>query len=180
MEKRKSKYKLGIVICKNCNIEFEKPLKEITRSDKIGRLHYCSRTCSGKGNFVNFGDKKFDLTILGYERFSDEFSVYRYHYRNIKKRNQIVDVSMDDLKNQWEKQNGICEFSGIKLILSSHTKIQKNPIYSASLDRIDNSKGYIKGNIRWVSRAINWMKNSMTDEMVNELITLIIKNKKGS
>ena len=51
---------------------------------------------------------------------------------------------------------------------------------TASLDRIDNSKGYIKGNIRWVSRSINYMKNDMSDDMVNELIDLIVKNKKGS
>jgi hypothetical protein len=62
--------------------------------------------------------------------------------------------------------------------LSSYTKIEKNPIYTASLDRIDSSKGYIKGNIRWVSRAINWMKNNMDDIMVWELIDILIKNKK--
>jgi len=89
-------------------------------------------------------------------------------------------VNIEDLKSQWEIQNGICEFTGVNLILSSYSKISKNPIYAASLDRIDNSKGYIKGNIRWVSRAINWMKNSMSDNMLNELIGLIIENKKGS
>ena len=84
------------------------------------------------------------------------------------------------MKEQWEKQNGICEFSGINLILSSYKKIDKSLIYAASLDRIDSSKGYIKGNIRWVSRSINYMKNTMSDDMVNELIDLIVKNKKGS
>lgn len=180
MDKKKLKYKMGIAICKNCNIEFEKPLKEIRRNEKLNRPNFCTRTCVGKHNLKNFGDKKFDLTKLGYKRFGDEYTIYRYHFRNIKKRNQTIDVSIDDLKEQWELQNGICEFSGVKLILSSHTKIQKNPIYAASLDRIDNSKGYIKGNIRWVSRAMNWMKNTMTDDMVNELINIIIKNKKGS
>ena len=45
---------------------------------------------------------------------------------------------------------------------------QKNPIYSTSLDRIDSKMGYIKGNVRWVSRAINWMKNDMDDNYVHE------------
>ena len=180
MEKRKSKYKMGKCTCKNCGIEFQKPLTEIRRNEKLSRPNFCTRTCVGKHNIKNFGDKKFDLTTLGYKRFADEYSKFRYHFRNIKKRNQPIDVNIEDLKSQWEIQNGICEFTGVNLILSSYSKISKNPIYAASLDRIDNSKGYIKGNIRWVSRAINWMKNSMSDNMLNELIGLIIENKKGS
>lgn len=169
---------MGKCTCKNCGIEFEKPLTEIRRNEKLNRPNFCTRTCVGKHNIKNLGDKKFDLTTLGYKRLPDEYSKFRYHFRNIKKRNQIIDVSIDDLKTQWEIQNGICEFTGVNLTLSSYSKISKNPIYAASLDRIDNSKGYIKGNIRWVSRAINWMKNNMSDDMVYELIGLIVKNKK--
>lgn len=172
--------KLGKCICKSCDVEFEKPLTEIRRSEKYGRHHFCSRACAGKFNIKNFGDNRSSYQIKQHSnnRISD-YTKFKYHYRNILKRNQIVDVDIVDLKEQWDKQNGICVFSGVKLEISSYSKIKKNPIYSASLDRIDSSKGYVKGNIRWVSRAINWMKNDMTDEMVNELITLIIENKKS-
>ena len=86
-------------------------------------------------------------------------------------------TTREDLRNIWELQNGICFFSGVKLVLSSYSKINKNPIYTASLDRIDSSKGYSIDNIRWVSRAMNWMKNNMSDDMVHELLE-IIRNKK--
>lgn len=33
----------------------------------------------------------------------------------------------------------------------------------ASLDRIDSTKGYIKGNVQFVSTPINLMKQSMSD-----------------
>jgi hypothetical protein len=88
-------------------------------------------------------------------------------------RYKVIDVTLDDLKNQWDTQGGICPFTGIQLMLSNYSKINTDPIKSASLDRIDNSKGYIKGNIRWVSRAINFMKNSMSDDKVFELCYII-------
>jgi hypothetical protein len=40
---------------------------------------------------------------------------------------------------------------------------------SLSLDRIDSSKGYVKGNLRFVSDRANRMKSDMTDQ---ELIML--------
>lgn len=33
-----------------------------------------------------------------------------------------------------------------------------------SLDRVDSSKGYIRGNIQWVTKRINWMKGDLSME----------------
>jgi hypothetical protein len=172
--------KLGKCICKTCEQEFEKPQSEITRNEKLNRPNFCSRSCVGKHNIKNFKDKCGDIQNLkGFKRTGDLYTKFRYHYRNILKRNHEVGVTVDDLKEQWENQDGVCKFSGVKLVLSTYTKINKNPIYAASLDRIDSNKGYIKGNIRWVSRAINWMKNDMSDDMVDQLINIIVENKKS-
>lgn len=35
---------------------------------------------------------------------------------------------------------------------------------SPSLDRIDTTKGYVKGNVRWISNRANRWKNNMTYE----------------
>ena len=178
---RNNTKKTGECICDNCGVTFNKPLTEIRRSEKNKRKHFCSRTCVGKNNSKNFGDRASNYRISQHSNNRmDGFTKFRYHYRNILKRDKEVTVTLDDLKEMWDEQQGICPFTKINLTLSSYTKISKNPIYTASLDRIDSTKGYIKGNIRWISRAINWMKNDMNDDMVFELIDILIKNKKDT
>lgn len=65
------------------------------------------------------------------------------------------------IKYIWDlyiKQNKKCHHSGIELKFD--TDNCKN---TASLDRIDSDKGYIKGNVQWVHKTINFMKQNMTD-----------------
>ena len=40
---------------------------------------------------------------------------------------------------------------------------------TASLDRIDNTKGYIVGNVQWVHKDVNFMKGKLTQERFLEL-----------
>ena len=166
--------KLGTCTCNHCNVEFQKPQSELNRNEKIGRLNFCSRKCAGLNNIKNFGDGKnrYDISQHSNNR-TDNYTKFKYHYRNIKKRNKTLDVTIEDLKEQWDKQNGICVFTGVQLVLSTYTKIIKDPIYTASLDRIDSSKGYVKGNIRWISRSMNWVKNEMNDDYVINLCNII-------
>ena len=64
------------------------------------------------------------------------------------------------------------------IIIPTHCKYLEIPLTqslgsgvvwsNASLDRIDSSLGYIKGNVEVISRKANTMKNMATDE---ELVT---------
>ena len=72
-------------------------------------------------------------------------------------------MTLDDLLEQWNKQNGKCPYTGIVLKLPQARK--KHQMFEmASLDRIDSSKLYEKNNVVFVSTPINYMKNSMTEE----------------
>lgn len=41
---------------------------------------------------------------------------------------------------------------------------------SPSLDRVDNTKGYVKGNVRVISRRANWLKRDATIEEIEKLL----------
>ena len=47
---------------------------------------------------------------------------------------------------------------------------------TASLDRIDSSKGYIEGNVQWVHKRVNLMKGNMSTENFIEWCNLVVKN----
>ena len=67
------------------------------------------------------------------------------------------DLTTEYLKQLWKDQDGCCKYSGVRL------KIIGDGYLSPSLDRIDNSKGYIEGNVQWLSWRVNEMKKNMTE-----------------
>ena len=65
----------------------------------------------------------------------------------------------------------------------SHITIRRNTgrggtQHSPSLDRIDNSKGYIKGNVAVISNRANMRKSDMSLEEIERLYLYSINNKK--
>lgn len=101
---------------------------------------------------------------------------FKYYYRNCKRRKYEFNLTLEYLEELWKEQNGICPYTKIKLNLNCHAHQNKDFRYNASLDRIDSSKGYIKGNVQFISTAINYMKQSMSDEQCKEFLIQIRNN----
>lgn len=77
----------------------------------------------------------------------------------------------------WGLFTGKCALSGVPITISSNIK-EGNPDYSkftASLDRIDSSKGYIEGNVQWVHKIVNIMKGSLSEREFKKWCSLIEK-----
>lgn len=71
-----------------------------------------------------------------------------------KRRNHEFNLNIEDIQLPE-----YCPLLGIKLYYNFEKRTHFNSYNHASLDRIDNSKGYIKGNIIVLSRLANAMKN---------------------
>lgn len=87
------------------------------------------------------------------------FSQIRYQ---AKKRNLEFSITVDDLWDLFLAQKGKCAISGMDIFLTPGTK-RGHPT-SASLDRINSTKGYALNNVQWVHKHINIMKNSQSME----------------
>ena len=48
---------------------------------------------------------------------------------------------------------------------------------TASLDRVDNKLGYIKGNVHWVYKDINFMKQGFSLSHFIDMCNLVVKNR---
>ena len=86
------------------------------------------------------------------------------------------------LKDAWEKfvrQKERCAISGLEIkIFSNYSDMRHNQ--TASLDRIDSSKGYVKSNIQWVHKRINIMKGNMSEKELLHLCEEIVNYSKSS
>lgn len=71
--------------------------------------------------------------------------------KNAKERGIKFDLDKKYLHNLFISQNGVCSISGIQLSFNRNN-------LTASLDRIDSNKPYIKDNVQWVHKNINMMK----------------------
>lgn len=162
--------KLITFICDNCGYEAKKPFSEYNRNKKLGRHNFCCRMCSFNfGKNLHKNDSFTEKQKINQQQIKkychnrrDELTPYRYSFRNAKRRFKEFNLTLEDLKNIWINQNGICPYTGLKLQLPTYKKCD-NTWYRASLDRIDSTKGYVIDNIQFVSTPINFMKSTMSD-----------------
>lgn len=157
-----------------CGKEFQKSRGEYNRRVKLGKKLYCSMGCFGKdaGKHNIPADKARhpeNLRKAGWQfgelsPFKMMFNSARTHARN---KGKEFTIELADLLTEWNKQNGICPLTGWSMVLHKKCgdKIKTTPD-RASLDRIDSAKGYVRGNVRFVSLMAQYAKNGWVDEDV--------------
>lgn len=82
-----------------------------------------------------------------------------------------LEVSREDMVKLFNKQNGICAISGVKLTAACGDPDK------VSIDRKDSSKSYTKSNVQLVTQQINVAKSDYTDkDFVRMCINVAINN----
>ena len=160
--------------CRCCSSAFVYAKKEFNRQTKLGRSSdefYCSKTCARSWKNSHRPEQE---KAEFYKKQSERLRGNQYakkgrftHYLN-KARHRRKDFDLDEeyLESIW---TGKCALTDISIIAES----KRNSLISASLDRIDSTKGYIKGNVQFVAYGINLAKNSFSDNEVLAFINLL-------
>jgi len=84
-------------------------------------------------------------------------------------------ISLEYCDQLFKNQNKLCAISGVLL---SFGRRKDSSSTTASLDRIDSNLPYIEGNVQWVHKKINIMKNSLSHEEFIEWCKIIAENNK--
>lgn len=102
----------------------------------------------------------------GYEYISGTY--WSRIVNGAKIRNLEFNITIQDAFNQCEKQEKKCAISGVELYFPLEIGGKNINLQTASLDRIDNSKGYIINNIQWIHKDVNKLKtNFEQDKFIN-------------
>lgn len=126
------------------------------RAEKLGTL---CKSCSAKRNF-----KKYNGEVK--EEFGVRISWLKTYQTGAKGRGLVFDICAKDIRELFDEQEGLCALSGQPIQLPKNSKYST---VTASIDRIDNTKGYLKDNIQLVHKKINMLRGSLE---VDEFISL--------
>ena len=155
VDKDKQRNSIFLCLC-DCGIR-----KQIRGSSlRFGNTKSC-----GCQTYLN---KKLSRTWKGHEDISATY--WSRVINTAKRRNIKFDISIEFGWQIFENQNSKCKISGLNL---SFGEKKSGRSQTASLDRIDSSKGYIEGNVQWVHKDVNRMKSDFSEEYLFNLIRKI-------
>jgi len=86
-------------------------------------------------------------------------------------KNIPCEIDVPYLQSLLDQQENKCFYSGIEM------ELNRAGAYTASIDRIDSSIGYVKGNVSFVISAVNTMKNDLSEKEFLSIIESVYKNK---
>lgn len=109
------------------------------------------------------------------EDLNENYRCYWWCTSNIDGSALTYYIDLQYLHELWDKQKGLCALSGMPMTYYFDSgRVPTN----LSVDRIDSSLGYIKGNIQLVCMAVNQMKSDLTVEQLKYFCKSILEYKK--
>jgi len=185
-KKRHSTY-LGMVTlyCLECGKKFERTRANYNRGLRQGvKLHFCNKSCGGRYRIRCCYKDRSKWNQTG--RKTDELSPFRRTLIKCRARKRWpVEIDVQYIKELWDNQHGRCALSGIKLLglpRCANKTIRvggsRRP-FSPSLDRIDSSKGYLRGNVQWVATIANLAKADFSEAELLRMCRGVVRRAKS-
>ena len=145
----------------------------------------CGNTCIVRSSCLRTGNSKScgcNKNRIGKDnpKFTGHQEIGGRYWNNLKKvsiskRKLDFTITIQYAWNLFLKQNRQCSLTGMPIQFQTRDNVTDR---TASLDRIDSSKGYIKGNVQWLHKDINYMKQDYSEDYFIELCGKVLKHKK--
>lgn len=133
-------------LCSGCNKEQAYTRKDHAKQSYLGdwQCKKCTAQAKGFSKNLPIGDRK---------------RLFHRFQKTAKDRGLVWDLTEEQM---YANYDGTCNLTGWSIGISYTDK-------TASLDRIDSSKGYIVGNIQWVHKMVNMTKNVYSQDKFIEM-----------
>ena len=127
--------------------------------------------------------KKYQKNIIEFFMSGDRLKYWKFYIRRKKDESRgrtkyKVTITPEDLEEQWLKQNGHCNYMGLKLRPFQKDDPNYDTERQLSVDQIEPGKGYVKGNIQFVSYKANTLKSDYNHNDFLELLECMLENGK--
>ncbi len=157
--------------CPSCGKTFT-----VSTAKKRGRKQiYCSYRCGTDFHCNHVRDKDAQSARVA-KHFSD-YPEKRFlaSTKQLAKAKNIA-FALDESWFKERLERGVCEVTGLPIRVKQYKKDDQGGrgFFSPSIDRIDNSVGYIPSNCRVVAWGYNLAKNEYTDREVNALAVAVL------
>lgn len=136
--------------CSGCSTEQAYTRKDHAKQSSVN--DWQCKSCTAK-------DKKYSNN----RRVGDNQRYFNKLKKSAENRKITWEITLDEM---FENFNGSCAMTGWDISL-------KYSDQTASLDRIDSSKGYVRGNIQWVHTMVNMSKNKFDSTKFIEMCVSI-------
>jgi hypothetical protein len=142
--------------------------------DKRNAFWWCRCACglekSVKAQYLKGGESTKCTDCAKKPRDWQEMPQSRWYriVRNAGKRDIPLMITREQAFELYLQQNKQCALSGVPL------KLDGSLSCTASLDRISSDKGYEPGNIQWVHKDVNIMKNVFDEQYFIDLCQKIV------
>jgi len=141
------------MICRGCS-EDKETTEFPERKDRSGRLRPYCRECANEIERVRYSTHR-------------KLSPFKHKCVRVKysaaSKGIPYDLTPEYLESIW---TGFCPILGAKIEISGDRYNET----VAELDRFIPSKGYVKGNVTFISRRANRFKNNATTEEIRKLL----------
>lgn len=169
--------------CKTCEITKKAEDFYIAKLNTTGLSTEC-KECTKHRRKINAekrGSRDAELRKIRYSKNIERFRAQKRNYTLAHYEKHVVNKA----RTRARKKGVDFNLTESDIVIPKNCPILKVPLvvgnkgsykYSPSLDRIDNSKGYIKGNIQIISSLANTMKNEASFEELKLFAKYILKN----
>jgi hypothetical protein len=143
-----------------------------------GNTSVCTTSILKTGHSSSCGCQR--LVVINHSYKDITGTWYGNAKKNARRNNFEFSLTKEYLQELLEKQNYRCALTNLPLHIK---KIRSCKEYyqdtTASLDRIDNTKGYVEGNVQFLHKHINYMKWTHDQQYFIELCQLVSEHNKN-